>query len=101
MATIVRNTTIVRSNDFLASTVDNELVMISLERGNYYALDDIGTRIWDLLAKPITVADLCAEIQPQFSVDMEQCITDVLAFLADLHEEGMVQVVDADTAKTA
>ncbi|NOZ05053.1 MAG: lasso peptide biosynthesis PqqD family chaperone [Chloroflexi bacterium] len=100
MTTITRDTTIVRSDDFLASTVDNELVMISLEQGNYYALDDIGSRVWELLAAPITVADLCAQLQPQFAVTPEQCEADVLGFLADLQEEGMVQVIDAGIAET-
>ncbi len=98
MTTITRDTTVVRSDDFLASTVDNELVMISLEKGNYYALDDIGSRVWELLAAPVIVADLCAQLQPQFSVTPEQCEADVLGFLADLQEEGMVQVAGADAS---
>ena len=101
MTKISRETTVVRSEDFLASTVGNELVMISIERGHYYALDDIGSRVWELLAKPITVADLCALLQPHFAVTPEQCEADVLAFLAELHEEGMVQVLDAGATQTS
>ncbi len=100
MTTITRDTTFVRSDDFLASTVENELVMISLERGHYYALDDIGSHIWEILAKPTTVAELCTQMQSRFAVAPAECEADVHAFLAELLEEGMVHVVDGGTAET-
>lgn len=101
MKTISRDTTVVRSDDFLASTVDDELVMISLEQGHYYALDDIGSRVWELLVTPMTVASLCAQLQPQFAVAPERCEADVLSFLSELREEGMIQVVAANTSQAA
>lgn len=99
MTKIDREMTVVRSNDFLASTVENELVMISLERGHYYALDDIGSLIWEILAKPTTVTELCAQLQSRFAVAPVECEADVCAFLTDLLEEGMVSVVNGGAAQ--
>jgi hypothetical protein len=101
MTTISRETTLVRCGHLIAAPVENDLVMVDVERGYYYALDDIGTQAWEHLAAPISVAELCTLLLANFDVTPEQCEADVLAFLTELHQEGMVQIVGADAAKTA
>ena len=39
------------SNGQLAATVDQEIVILSVERGSYYGLDDIGSEIWQQMAR--------------------------------------------------
>ena len=60
MRKITLETTVVRASDVLASQVENELVMMDIERGMYYALNPVGADIWERLAEPQQVADLCA-----------------------------------------
>jgi len=100
MSIISKETTVVRSDDLLASTVENELVMISIEQGHYYALDDIGSLIWEILATPTTVAELCAQMQSRFAVAPAECEADVRAFLTELLEKGMVKVVNGGAVET-
>ena len=45
MAAISLDTIVKRSDDFITSTIDDELVMMSLEKGIYYGLDAIGSHI--------------------------------------------------------
>ncbi|MCA9953773.1 MAG: lasso peptide biosynthesis PqqD family chaperone [Ardenticatenaceae bacterium] len=90
MATLTSASRVVRSEGFITSTVDNELVMMSLEKGTYYGLDAIGSQIWENIATPITIEALCQKLIDQFEVDPAQCQADVLAFLNELHQEDMV-----------
>jgi len=98
MKTITLENKIVRSNEFITSTVDDEVMMMSVEKGHYYGLDEIGSHIWQQLQKPVRVADLCTQLSTEFNVDQIQCETDVLAFLNELAEEGMVNIVAANRA---
>ena len=94
MAAISLDTIVKRSDDFITSTIDDELVMMSLEKGIYYGLDAIGSHIWEGIAQPVSVQDLCRRLMNHFEVDQAQCQTDVLAFLNELLNEEMIHVVD-------
>ncbi|HZD11212.1 MAG TPA: PqqD family peptide modification chaperone [Candidatus Binatia bacterium] len=96
MTELTAETRFVRSNDFVTAKVDDTLVMMSLEQGAYYGLDDIGTHIWEQLREPVSVTSLCDDFCARFDVQRAQCQTDVLAFMQELLSEGMVQIVADD-----
>ena len=79
--------------DIVASDIDDEVVMMSVEQGQYYGLDSIGSRVWELIAKPIKVSELIADLLLKYDVDREACERDVLAFLEELNEDGILKVV--------
>ena len=90
MREITLDATVVRAEDIMASPVDKELVMMSLERGMYYSLDPIGADIWERLAQPVAVADLCSQLMQKYEVDRETCEADVLAVLNDMAADGLL-----------
>lgn len=89
---ITLNSTISQIEDIVASDIDNEKVMMSIERGEYFGLEPIGSRIWELLAEPVKVSAIIDALLPQFDVDRQTCEQDVLAFLEELHNAGILQV---------
>jgi len=93
MQTITRDSVVVRADNLLVSTVNDELVMVSLDRGYYYGLDNAGVEIWNQLAKPLSVVELCNQLTSRFDVAPDTCEADVLRFLHELHEEQMIRVV--------
>jgi hypothetical protein len=101
MPRVTRQTTITRSDEFIAALVDDELMMMSLEQGQYYVLNGISTQIWELLANPIKVLDLCAKLLEKYHVTNERCEADVLAFLSELLKADMILIVDEDAEETA
>jgi hypothetical protein len=70
--------------------LDDDLVMADLESGNYYGLVGPGRRIWDLLAEPICVGDLCLAVRAEYDVDTETCEREVLEFLNDLYRDRLI-----------
>ena len=84
---------IVSRNDRLtAQPLDDEIVMANLETGDYYGLESCGKRIWEILVQPTSVANLCAQLTKEYSVDPTQCEQDVYAFVDELHREGLVHL---------
>ena len=81
---------IARVSDVTSAEVDDELLMMRLESDAYFGLDDIGARIWALLEQPVSVGAVCATLVREYDVTPEQCQRDVLRFLGDLAEKGLV-----------
>src|SRR5262245_43710903 len=82
-----------RSAAMLHSEINNETVMIDMEKGLYYALDDIGSRIWALADQPIAMRHLCDRLTIEYAVSPEQCREEVAQFLEELLSNGIVEIV--------
>ena len=92
------NSLIVRGKNILSTPIDNELVILNIVKNNYVGLDEIGLRIWELLEKPIRVNELCNQLSREFDATPEQIIEDTIPFLADLDDEGLVNLEDEQRA---
>jgi hypothetical protein len=95
MTTIITlNTTLVRAGPLIEAPLGDELLMMDVDRGAYFGLNEAARQVWDWLKEPASVAALCAKLQTLYEVEPEQCAVAVLAFVNDLHTQGMIQVVD-------
>lgn len=83
-------TVLARADGLLEAKIDGETVMMSIDRGEYYGLDAIGSEIWALLEKPRSVAEICAAMGARYEVEPEVCERDVLGFLGELVADGSV-----------
>ncbi len=75
---------------------DGETVMMSVEQGMYYGMNDIGSHIWKLMEHPLSVPQLCDALLERFNVTREVCQRDVLDFLHELHEDGLIEICNPD-----
>ena len=86
-------TVFIRRGELAETEFDGAVVMMSVARGNCYALDKSAARIWQFLASPISVAGLCSALGHEYDVEPEDCRRDVLSFLEQLRHENLVQIV--------
>ncbi len=93
MYTIDLKMTIQRNSEMVSTKMDGETVMMSIDNGEYYGLDSIGSRIWEILEKPIRVNALIEELLNEFEVDKEQCEADTLGFLNQLLEKKLLRII--------
>jgi len=84
--------TVCRSENNLAAEIDDELVLMSVEKASYYGLDAIGADIWRRLDKPVLVSDLCTALGNEYDADADTIRRDVLALLERLAAEGMIEI---------
>lgn len=89
---ITRSAVVTRRDDLVTAPVGEDLVMMDIDSGTFFTLDDIGTFVWSRLAGPTSVADLLDEIQHNYDVTPEQCEGDVLALLQQMHDRGLIDV---------
>lgn len=85
------NHIIQRNPDILASKMDEEIVMMSISRGEYYGFDPIGSRIWNLLENPVSVQDIVNTLLDEFEIDRDSCLHDVMQFLEEILDKDLVR----------
>ncbi len=84
--------TVVAAAAVLASSFGAETVILNLEDGVYYGLEDVGARIWSLLQRPATVSALRDALVEEFDVDPGRCGHDLDALLRDLAARGLIEI---------
>ncbi|MGH6835913.1 MAG: PqqD family peptide modification chaperone [Methylocella sp.] len=88
---IALDTTVSRAGETLyARAGTDEAVMMSVAAGRYYGLNAVALRIWELLERPVTIAELCARLCEEFEVDARTCEAEVLNFVSELIDNGIV-----------
>ncbi len=71
---------------------DDDLVMIDLEGGEYYALDAVGARMWDLLMSGKTPADVGAALSAEYEAGEDEILRDCTTLVNELLERGLLVV---------
>jgi hypothetical protein len=82
--------------DVLVRFVGKETVLLNLETECYYGLDEIGTRMWQVVTAAPSIERAYEELLSEFEVEAEllrQHFSDLLGRLADL---GLLRVHNAD-----
>ena len=75
--------------------LDDEIMALSIERGTCYGMNQVASRIWNLLSNPIRISDLCAALVAEYSVDSDICERQVIELLEDLRAEGLIATPEA------
>ncbi len=91
---IKTGTVVRRSDSMLSSDLGDETIMMDMEKGLYYGLDAVGTRIWQLVEQPIPVCRLCEELLAEYEVSPEACEQEVAQFLTKMLDSGIVEIVE-------
>ena len=83
--------TLRRNDEIIFTDLDDTVVMMDADKGTYFELDPVGTRIWALLEIERSVAEVCEVLLAAYDVTPEDCRRDVLAFLERAEELGIVE----------
>ena len=87
-----------RSSDQVSSNVEGEMAIMSIEKGNYYMLNEVGARFWQLIDSPQRVGDACAKLLKEFDTTREQCESEIIQLGNELLEQNLIEVVDAPSS---
>jgi hypothetical protein len=89
---LIEPTTVVKqSKHQVFCNLDDEVAILNLKSTLYFGLDEVGAYIWQALSEPRAVNELCKVVLDQFDVEEARCNTDVLKFLTDLDQAGLIE----------
>jgi len=86
---------VVRKQDTLNAAVGDDLVILNSATNHFVGLDDIGRHIWELLETPVRIDELCQRLAAAYAASRDEIDRDVRLFLAELREEGLVNLLVA------
>ncbi len=89
---ISKDSIIKKTDEIVESAIDGETVMMSIENGEYYGLDSVGSHIWELIQSPIKVSELVDTLLKKYNVDHNTCESDVMEFLNELNNNKILVV---------
>lgn len=85
--------TVIRAADgCVFSSLDDGAVILHLASGQYFGLNEVGARIWALLARPRSIEDIQDEILVEYDVDIDRCAREVRTLLSDLKQANLIEV---------
>jgi hypothetical protein len=76
--------------------LDDESVLLNLDSGRYYGLDEVGTHLYELLTSSHSLEAALKLALDEYDVDEVTLRADTAALLARLVEEGLIEICDAD-----
>jgi hypothetical protein len=89
---LTRASTVVQSGAILQSEIGGEVVALDIDKGYYYGLNQVGSRVWALMAEPASVSSICGALLEEFDVDPATCASEVLELLEEMRTKGMLEV---------
>lgn len=81
------------SKDVLAQEVAGETVLLDLRSDNYFGLDAVGTRVWQLLNEGKAGSLLIDTLLGEYKVEREVLEKDIAELLDRLSEAGLIEIV--------
>lgn len=78
------------SPDVVWRDLEGEAVLLDLASGTYFGLNDVGTRIWQLLAAGEPVNRIAEVLAGEYDVSGDDARRDVEALLAELRARKLV-----------
>jgi len=82
-----------QEQDIDAADLNGEKVMMDIDKGKYFALNEVGSRIWDIISEPKKVKSIIDELLKEYEIDRLTCENEVVEFLGKMYEAGLICIV--------
>ena len=85
-------TCIVRSAEPISCDVEGGIVMLSIDRGNYFSLNATAAAVWRQLEAPTRIESIAAALAEEFDVERDTCLTAVQDILKSFHDQRLIEI---------
>ena len=80
------------SDEVLSQEVNGETVLLDLDGESYFGLNEVGTRVWQLLKDELNIGLVLDTLDGEYDVSREQLESDVTKLLGSLEESGLIKL---------
>ncbi|MEZ5589955.1 MAG: PqqD family peptide modification chaperone [Gammaproteobacteria bacterium] len=97
---LTKNSILVVSENQVSADVSpdpaGQMIILDLQNGTYYELNETGTCVWKLMQKPVDIQTMLDTLLAKYEVDAKQCESDLLLLLDDLITRGLVELKNGE-----
>ncbi len=88
-----RDSTVRVASHVLHRELDGESVLLNVESGVYYGLNETGSLVWSMLAESKDLGAVQDRLKDEFGVDANTVWDDLTDLIGELSDRNLVQVV--------
>ena len=81
--------------DVLINEIAGESVLLNLDGGRYFGLDDVGTDMWKALTTSRSIEQALAQLTELYDAEASVLKTDLESLVNRLAEHGLVKLDDS------
>lgn len=85
---------IVAVRDQVSADLSGEFVILHLTTGVYHGLDQVGSRVWELIQQPRTFREIYNVLLAEYEVDDATCERDLRELLEQLEKANLIEFLD-------
>ena len=86
------------STKYLYSEIDSEAVILDINSGTYFGLNEVSNYIWQLLQTPASQQQLVDRVLAEYEVTEAEAASDIEDLLKDMLDSSLVEVVNEEVA---
>jgi hypothetical protein len=80
-----------RSPDVLSRVLDGEAVLLDLASGKYLGMNDVATRVWELIGEGLAFGRIRATLLDEFDVSSDVLDRDLDELFTQMQARGLVR----------
>jgi hypothetical protein len=81
-----------RNEEIAWSELDDEIVLLDIEAGSYYSLNEVSVFIWKVADGTLTVEQIVERVITEYDVERKQARDDVLRLLGELSQKNLLHI---------
>jgi len=70
--------------------IDQEAVILNLDNGYYYSLNEVGTIIWESINRKMSLSEILCFLEEKYHLPKENLKKDLLELVKDLEKEKLI-----------
>ena len=74
-----------------SANLDGETVLLDINSGHYFGLNEVGSRIVQLASSPITVSEIVKTMLSEYDVEAERLERDVSSFIGQMVDRKLIR----------
>jgi len=79
-----------RLDGVITQQVESQTILLRVDDGGYYAIDEVGAAIWELCDGERRLGEVITALAAEFDAPMATIRADVLEFVQDLRRERLL-----------
>jgi hypothetical protein len=79
-----------RQEQIIVQKGSQDVLLFNMEDGSYYALNEVGNRIWELCDGAHGMAEMVCVLAKEYDAPAEMIETDILEVLEDLRSRNLI-----------
>jgi hypothetical protein len=82
-----------RKIDAISSKLQEEQVILDIEKGKYFSLNPVATLIWEILEQEFSIESICEKLLDEYDVESERCKQETNAYMQEMIKLGLITEV--------